>query len=493
MKLHWIRSAVKLLLLVGLLIFTLLLAWAFQSRSMPALQIWHTTSLQNEFTRADVTAGYSLEDYLEQENRLFEELQEKIIQRVKPQKQWTYERYLKGGVQDPAWPSRNWNRSYELVPEHIRGGALLLHGLTDSPYSLRRLAGILYQRGFYVLGLRLPGHGTIPAALTEVSWEDWQAASRMGARHVRQRIGSEVPFFMAGYSNGGGLTVKYALDALGNKDLPAPDQLFLFSPEIGIAPVASIANSHKVLSFLPYFSQFKWLSIQPEYDPFKYNSFPKNAAQEAWQVTDALERKLAAARSAGHLKNFPGVLTFLSWTDATVDTSATIQRLYGYLDNDDSELVIFDVNRFDSLAPFIPAANASPLLKLKADDNLPYRLTVITNVSSDSQELAEKTKGPHTAVIDSRPLALVWPQGVYSLAHVAMPFPPDDPVYGTGQAVESDYRGLPLGAMSPRGETRLLIAPLEQFMRLRHNPFFSYIEARIDEEIAESQQPQPGE
>ena len=160
MKRNWIRSAVKSLLLIGLLIFTLLLAWAFQSRAMPALQIWHTTSLQNEFTRADATAGYRLEDYLEQENRLFEELEEKIIQRVKPEKQLTYERYLKGGVQDPAWPSRNWNRSYELVPEHIRGGALLLHGLTDSPYSLRRLAGILYQRGFYVLGLRLPGHAT---------------------------------------------------------------------------------------------------------------------------------------------------------------------------------------------------------------------------------------------------------------------------------------------------------------------------------------------
>ena len=489
MEFHWVRNVVKFLLLVGLLIFTLLLAWAFQSRSMPALQIWHTTALQNEFTRADVTADYGLKDYLEQENRLFAELEEKIIQRVTPEKQLTYERYLNGGMQDPAWPSRNWNRSYELVPEHIRGGALLLHGLTDSPYSLRRLGEILYQRGFYVLGLRLPGHGTIPAALTEVSWEDWQAVSRIGAKHVRQRIGSELPFFMAGYSNGGGLTVKYALDALGNEDLPAPEQLFLFSPEIGIAPVASIANSHKVLSFLPYFAQFKWLSIQPEYDPFKYNSFPKNAAQEAWEVTDAVDRQLTSERSAGRMKDFPGVLTFLSWSDSTVDTSATIERLYGYLDNDDSELVIFDVNRFDALVPFIPAANASPLLKLKAADDLPYRLTAITNVSSDSRELAEKTKGPHSVGIDSRSLALVWPQGVYSLAHVAIPFPPDDPVYGTGQAVESDYRGLPLGAMSPRGETHLLIAPLEQFMRLRHNPFFSYIEARIDEEIAESQQP----
>ena len=483
---RYVGKAVKLILLVALLLFFLLLAWAFQSRSMPALKIWHTTSLKSEFHSADATVGYGLADYLEQEDRLFAELEAKIVLQIEPILQLRYERYKRGGVQNPAWPSRNWNRTYEMVPDEIKGGALLLHGLSDSPYSLRRLAEILYQRGFYVLALRLPGHCTIPAALTEVRWEDWRAASRIGAEHVRKRIGSGPPFFVAGFSNGGALAVTYALDAMVNEQLPEPEQLLLFSPEIGISPFASIANSQKLLSFIPYFAKFKWLSIQPEYDPFKYNSFPKNAAQEAWELTDFLDKRVTAAHSAGLLKTFPGVLTFLSWQDSTVYTSATIHRLYSYLDNDDSELVIFDVNRFDSLMPFIPAANASPLLKLKADANLPYRLTVITNVSAESEEMAEKTKAPHTDVIESRSLDLMWPQRVYSLSHVAIPFPPDDPVYGAGRLVGSDYQGLPLGALSPRGETRLLIAPVGQLMRLRHNPFFSYIEARVDEEISES-------
>ena len=486
---RYVGKAVNLILLVALLLFFLLLAWAFQSRSMPALKIWHTTSLKSEFHSADATVGYGLADYLEQEDRLFAELEAKIVLQIEPILQLRYERYKRGGVQNPAWPSRNWNRTYEMVPEQIRGGALLLHGLSDSPYSLRRLAEILYQRGFYVLALRLPGHGTIPAALNEVRWEDWRAASRIGAKHVRKRIGSEPPFFVAGFSNGGALAVTYALDAMVNEQLPEPEQLLLFSPEIGISPFASIANSQKLLSFIPYFAKFKWLSIQPEYDPFKYNSFPKNAAQEAWELTDFLDKRVTAAHSAGLLKTFPGVLTFLSWQDSTVYTSATIHRLYSYLDNDDSELVIFDVNRFDSLVPFIPAANASPLLQLKADANLPYRLTVITNVSGESQEMAEKTKAPYTDVIESRALGLMWPQGVYSLSHVAIPFPPDDPVYGAGRVAGSDYQGLPLGALSPRGETRLLIAPVGQLMRLRHNPFFSYIEARVDKEISESLYP----
>ena len=211
---HAFTRLVKAIMVATLLAVTLLLAWAFEARNMPALQIWHTAVLKNEFTAADATPQSTLQDYLDRESRLFGELQVMVYQSVEPTDELIYSRYRAGGSQDPAWRQQNWNRTFELVPENIKGGALLLHGLTDSPYSLRRIGELLYARGFYVLGLRLPGHGTVPGALTQVCWEDWVAASRIGARHVRERIGTERPLVIAGYSNGGGLAVKYALDAL---------------------------------------------------------------------------------------------------------------------------------------------------------------------------------------------------------------------------------------------------------------------------------------
>jgi alpha-beta hydrolase superfamily lysophospholipase len=473
---------VKTIVLAALLAFTALLAWAFESRSLPALQIWHT-ALDSEFTAPDATPQSTLQDYLDQEARLFDELREKVYQSIEPTDALSYSRYRAGGAQDPEWPQHNWNRTFELVPEDIKGGALLLHGLTDSPYSLRRIGELLYSKGFYVVGLRLPGHGTVPGALTQVRWEDWVAASRIGARHVRERIGPAKPFVMAGYSNGGGLAIKYALDALIDVTLPVPDRLLLFSPEIGIEPLARIANSHELLSFLPYFAQFKWLSIEPEYDPFKYNSFPKNAAQEAWEVTAALQRQVQEAHDAGRFQDFPGVLTFLSWTDATVKTSATVQRLYDRLQNAGSELVIFDVNRLHRLTPFIPAATDSPLAQLEASTDLPYRLTVISNAADDAARVEERSRAPRASTTESRPLQVAWPDGVYSLAHVAIPFAPDDPVYGAGDDLQGSYRGLPLGALQPRGETHLLTASLGQLMRLRHNSFFAYVAQRIVEDI----------
>ncbi len=66
--LGWI---VKVVLLAGLLVFTVLLAWAFESRSMPALRSWHTASLSTEFTARNATPESTLQDYLEREERLF--------------------------------------------------------------------------------------------------------------------------------------------------------------------------------------------------------------------------------------------------------------------------------------------------------------------------------------------------------------------------------------------------------------------------------------
>ena len=66
--LNWI---VKGVLLAGLLVFTVLLAWAFESRSMPALRAWHMASLSAEFTAREAMPERTLQDYLDREERLF--------------------------------------------------------------------------------------------------------------------------------------------------------------------------------------------------------------------------------------------------------------------------------------------------------------------------------------------------------------------------------------------------------------------------------------
>ena len=59
-----------------------------------------------------------------------------------------------------------------MEPEgEARGVAVLLHGLTDSPYSLQHIARRYRDLGYVAVAIRLPAHGTVPGALTEVRWE----------------------------------------------------------------------------------------------------------------------------------------------------------------------------------------------------------------------------------------------------------------------------------------------------------------------------------
>ena len=59
---------------------------------------------------------------------------------------------------------------------------------------------VLNQRGFWVLGLRLPGHGTAPSGLTSVTWEDMAAAVRLGMTHLTSRVGAR-PIHMEAAAN----------------------------------------------------------------------------------------------------------------------------------------------------------------------------------------------------------------------------------------------------------------------------------------------------
>jgi alpha-beta hydrolase superfamily lysophospholipase len=46
----------------------------------------------------------------------------------------------------------NWNLTFEIPASQPKGAVLLLHGLTDSPYSMRALAAVFAARGWYVVG-----------------------------------------------------------------------------------------------------------------------------------------------------------------------------------------------------------------------------------------------------------------------------------------------------------------------------------------------------
>ncbi len=467
-----VRYVVVSVLLIGATIY---LVRAFDARRMPDLQPWHTIELEHEYRAERDDPDMSFDEYRALEDALFAELGRKIYSHVESSPENAFNRYYPGSAHHPENFDVNWNRSYELRVRKPRGGLLLVHGLTDAPYSLRRAAELFRDQGFYVLGIRLPGHGTAPASLAEATRHDWMAVVRLGARHVRAEIPDDAPLLLGGYSNGGALVLAYTLEALADETLPSPDRLYLLSPAIAVSRVAIFATWHKLLSWMPYFEKFRWTSIDVEFDPFKFNSFPKSAGDQTFQLTKTLQSDIQALEKRGGIQELPPVLTFQSVVDSTVIARAVVDQLYAKLPKNGSELVLFDINRASELRPFIRSGPDALLAKLRDSGPLRYRLTLVTNAGLGSLSVVSRTREPGSLEFEQRALGLAWPTGVYSLSHVAVPFPPEDPVYGA-----ADQAGtLDLGNMQPRGERGLLRVPLSQLMRLRFNPFFPYLEMRL--------------
>ena len=230
--------------------------------------------------------------------------------------------------------------------------------MTDAPYSLRHIAELYRAHGFVAVVMRMPGHGTVPAGLTKAVWEDWMAATRLGVREAVARAGAGAPLHIVGYSNGGALAVKYALDAIGDDRLAKPDRLVLLSPMIGVTRFARFSGLAALPAIFPPFIKAAWLNILPEYNPFKYNSFPVNAATQTYELTTELQSEIEATVRRGEIGRLPPILAFQSAIDFTVSARAVVNALYDRLAANGSELVLFDVNR---------AANVEDLLRESAD------------------------------------------------------------------------------------------------------------------------------
>ncbi|HSA82696.1 MAG TPA: alpha/beta hydrolase [Geminicoccaceae bacterium] len=468
-------------LLFAVAIITFLAVRIYDTQRRPPLELWHTYAppelSADQIDRADWS------QYLAAEAAAFDAVHREVDEQLEPEDRVPVNRYFEGSLVHPAGFAQDWNRSYVLEPESAPVGAVVfLHGLTDSPYSQRHIAQRYHAQGYVAIAIRLPAHGTVPGALAEVEWEDWLAATRLAVREARRRIGPSLPLHLVGFSNGGALAMKYALDAIEDPDLTRPDRLVLISPMIGITAFARFAGVAGLPALLPHFAKAAWLSILPEFNPFKYNSFPVNGARQSWQLTQALQEQIRRLARAGQLVNLPPILTFQSVIDFTVSTRAIISSLYVHLPTNGSELVLFDVNRDAKLGPLLRSASDAVLTRLLPAPPRRFRTTIITNAAAGSSEVVARIIQAGVDTEQEQPLGLAFPPGVFSLSHVALPFPLSDSLYGLEPDPKDDF-GIRLGTIAARGEVGALIVSLDTLLRMSSNPFFPFLLGRIEDGI----------
>ncbi|WPL17169.1 Thermostable monoacylglycerol lipase [Thiorhodovibrio winogradskyi] len=466
-------------------VLTVIGGYVLWARAQPPLQLWHQVSLEEEFTAAKAARIATLDDYLALETRVYDELNAKIYAKTPTGPMQRLNRFSPGSAADPRERRPNWNRTFELVPEDPVGGVLLLHGMSDGPYSLRVLGEALHAKGYRVLGLRMPGHGTAPAGLLTVTWEDMAAATRLGTRHLEHVLDGK-PLHVMGYSTGAALALDYTLDAMEDMTraateevtLAVPASLVLVSPAIGITPLAKLTRLFDLMGRLPGLGQLAWTSLVPEFDPFNYNAFTANASLQVHRMTRANAARIRRLSAAAPIEGFPATLVLLTVVDATVSPQAAVDHLLRHLAPDTHELLLYDINRQALKAPLLVANTAALSEQLLADETLPFTLTLVANRSDASRRVMLYQKPPFTAsAAPGKSLDAAWPEDTLSLSHVDLPFPPDDPLYGRDPPQRPGQ--VFLGQLAIRGERGVLKVPAQWLLRLRHNPFYSYQRERV--------------
>lgn len=470
-----LKQALSIVLYGAIGVFlTLIVVFVLYLNGEEDLSVWHLADLDEEFT-AD-SGITTFKEYLALEDRLFKQLDEEVRGKLSNHQKTLVNRFHKGSLSDPErWP-QNWNRSYEMPVRQPGAGVLLLHGMSDSPYSLHNLAERLHKAGVYVVGLRIPGHGTAPSGLTRVTWQDMDAAVHVAVQHLAVKAQGQ-PLHIVGYSNGGALAVNYALSAASDPALPQIASLALISPEIGLPKVAALAVWQARLGIWLGLDKLAWNSLLPEYDPYKYGSFAVNAGDVAYRLTREIQRRISELDKIGKLGNIPPILAFSSIVDATVTAPALVEGLFNRIPQGGHELVLFNINTRAEIESLMKWSPSKMLAALQKNPGNTYILSLVTNKDGIDREVIYARKAPGADESVDTDLGLSWPDDIYSLTHVALPFPPDDPLYG--ESSNSNSPGIHLGDIAMRGERGVLHIPPGEMLRLRWNPFYSFLEEKI--------------
>jgi len=472
----WSLKKVYWILLVTLIggFFIGLIAFYLYMGSLPTLSTWHTTLLKNEYTAHSKVKN--IEAYMALEEKLFAELQTEVYDKTIPSEQNAINRYSKEGISNPKLWKTKWNQSFELKAKTPKAGILLLHGMSDSPYSLHTQAQYLNEEGYWVLALRLPGHGTIPSGLRNIKWEEMASVVQMGMKHLEEKVAAK-PIHMMGYSTGAPLALHYTLKALEEKStLRVPDKLIFYSPAIGVSAAAPLAVWQSRVGYLLGLPKLEWNALLPEFDPFKYGSFAVNAGDQVYRLANEIQAQFDRWEKAPSHKPFPPVLSFSSIVDSTVSVPAVVHKLFNRLPKSKEgkhTLVLFDINHNFSRNYLIKDTKMVEMQRLKdtpTKEN--YNFELITNLHTKNRTIERIVNHEQKQILPYK-----WAKGLYSLSHLALPISPNDPLYGNENAPKSP--GIELGHLAIYGETGLLQTSAAALLRQRWNPFHDYTKKRV--------------
>ena len=230
---------------------------------------------------------------------------------------------------------------------------LLIHGFTGSIAHMRMLADGLYEKGFTVKGINLPGHAANLEAMKKTGWEDWLSAARSALTGLKEKYRH---VSVMGLSMGGVISLILSEEGI---------------PDAAVSISAPMAVQNKLMPFARILAPLSPVTAwgepgpaealkDPSYD-LGYGGFPTRCAAD-------LAKLIKMARGSLGKINCP-VLCVQSHADDTIDPASADVILNGIASREKKMLWLNDVPHVctitaeapgivDAAADFLRAAEA---------------------------------------------------------------------------------------------------------------------------------------
>lgn len=218
------------------------------------------------------------------------------------------------------------NSPYEYRPNQpAQKGILLVHGIYDSPYTLRDIAKQLVAEGFLVRSVLLPGHGTVPGDLSNIKAEAFTNAVRYGIEDLAKQVKD---IYLFGFSLGGTLVIEQALK---NTKIKA---LVLVAPALKTKKRGAnlLIHVHRIGGWFK--NSWNWYQHTLQTSHVRYESFHYNGAHQACRLMKKVAQQLKQ-------QTLPmPIFVVATATDESVDP-LPILNFFQQQNNQNSQLLLY--------------------------------------------------------------------------------------------------------------------------------------------------------
>lgn len=322
------------------------------------------------------------------------------------------------------------NTPAESFPKpSTRHGILLIHGLMSSPMGMSSLYQYFSEKNYLVRSVLLPGHGTRPGDLLDVTYQDWLETCRFAIKTLKKEVDH---VSVIAFSAGSALAVYLSLT-----ERSLINSLVLLAPAISLKHPLSALYAEALYPFrkILSLSKMNWPILKIEDDYAKYHSIPINAI---YQIT----RLIKNIQLLNHTLDIP--IYFVSTKD-----DETISH---------EKAVNFFIKQTHSL-------NRGIIYSTDLDTNLPSSLKCRTSHYPQDNILDFS----HTSLAISAEHPHYGKKGDYA----------DFSHYSPTKRMEATHRTIYYGSTSRKNLRKYFI------QRLSYNPDFDYLAADIEHFLEE--------